>query len=100
MRRQELPGPVQRRGRLIEDRVSGLEHVRNPGGDVQGDVDVGDRRLPGQADGVIEQNLVRPGLDDQRRQAGQVREYRADQAQSGILARRIVGDPGRECLRG
>jgi len=53
MRRQELPGPVQRGGRLVQDRVKGLEDVRHPGGDVQGDLDVGGGGLPRQADGVV-----------------------------------------------
>ena len=96
MRRQELSGSVQRRGRFVEDRVIGLEDVRHPRGDVEGDLDVGDGGLPGEADGVVEEDLVGSGLDDQGRQARQISEDRADQAQSGVLPRRIVGDPGRE----
>src|SRR6266699_40758 len=64
MRRQELSGSIQCRGRFVEE------------------------------------NLVRSGLDDQGRQAGQVGEYGADEAKSGVVSRRIVGDPGLECLRG
>ena len=100
MRRQELSGSVQCRGCLVEDRVVGLEDVRHPGGDVEGDLDVGDGGLPGEADGVVEENLVSSGLDDQGRQAGQVGEYRADQAESGVLAGRVVGDPGFGCFLG
>src|SRR6266571_6470581 len=70
MRRQELSGSVQRRGRFVEDRVIGLEHVGHPGGDVEGDLDVGGGSHMGEADGVVEENLVRSGLDDQGRQAG------------------------------
>src|SRR3954471_5398911 len=88
MRRQELSGSVQCRGRFVKDRVIGLEDVRHPGGDVEGDFDVGSSSLPGEADGVIEENLVRSGLDDQGWQAGQVGEYGADEAESGILPRR------------
>ena len=99
-RRQELAGSVQRRGRFVEDRVIGLEDVGHPGGDVEGDLDVGGGSLPGEADGVVEENLVRSGLDDQGRQAGQVGEYGADEAESGILPRRVVGDSGLECLLG
>ena len=62
MRRQELPGSVQGSGRFVEDGVIGLEDVRHPGGDVEGDRDVGDSGLPGQADGVVDENLVRSGL--------------------------------------
>src|SRR6266508_522033 len=97
MRRQELSGSVQRRGRFVEDPVIGLEDVGHPGGDVEGDLDVGGGGLPGEADGVVKENLVRSGLDDQGRQAGQLGEYGADEAESGILPRRIVGDSGVEC---
>src|SRR6266699_2455941 len=69
VRRQELSGSVQRRGRFVEDRVIGLEDVGHPGGDVEGDLDVGGGGLPGEADGVVEEDLVGSGLDDQGRQA-------------------------------
>jgi hypothetical protein len=49
-----------------------------------------------EADGVVEENLVSSGLGDQGRQAGHVGEYGADEAESGVLSRRIVGDPGLE----
>ena len=68
MRRQELSGSVQCGGRFVEDRVIGLEDVRHPGGDVEGDLDVGGGGLLREADGVVEENLVRSGLDDQGRQ--------------------------------
>ena len=76
MRRQELSGSVQGRGRFVEDGVVGLEDVRHSGGDVEGDLDVGGGGLAGEADGVVEEDLVGSGLDDQGRQAGQVGEYR------------------------
>src|SRR3981081_245216 len=98
MRRQELSGSVQRRGRFVEDRVIGLEDVGHTGGDLEGALDVRGGSLPGEADGVVEENLVRSGLDDQGRQAGQLGEYGADETESGILPRRIVGDSGVECL--
>jgi len=59
--------------------------VRHPGGDVEGDLDVGGGGLSRQADGVVEENLVGSGLDDQRRQAGQVGEDGADEANSGVV---------------
>ena len=71
MRRQELSGSVQRRGRFVKDRVIGLEDVGHPRGDVEGDLDVGGGGLLREADGVVEENLVTSGLDDQGRQAGQ-----------------------------
>ncbi len=48
------------------------------------------------AAGLVEENLACSGLDDQRRQAGQIGEHGADQANSGVVARRIVGHPGLE----
>src|SRR5260221_7239626 len=81
MRRQELSGSVQRRCRFVKDRVIGLEDVGHPGGDVKGDLDVGGGGLPCEADGVVEEDLVSSGLDDQGRQAGQVGEYGADEAE-------------------
>jgi hypothetical protein len=70
MRRQELSGSVQRGGRFVEDRVVGLENVWHAGRDVEGDLDVGGGGLSREADGVVEEDLVRSGLDDQGRQAG------------------------------
>ena len=100
MRRQELSGSVQRRGRFVEDRVIGLEDVGHPRGDVERDLDVGGGGLSREADGVVEENLVSSGLDDQGRQAGQVGEDGADEAKSGVLSRRVVGDSGLEVLPG
>jgi hypothetical protein len=37
-----------------------------------------------EADGVVEENLVSSGLDDQGRKAAQVGEYGADEAKSGV----------------
>ena len=73
-----------------------MEDVRYARGDVEGDLDVGGGGLLREADGVVEENLVSSGLDDQGRQAGQVGEYRADEVKSGVLSRRIVGDSGLE----
>jgi hypothetical protein len=70
--------------------------VRHPGGDVKGDLDVGGGGLPGQADGVVEEDLVGSGLDDQGWQAGQVGEDGADQAEGGVVSGGVVGDPGLE----
>src|SRR6266487_3188736 len=98
MCRQELSGLVQCRGRFVEDRVVGLEDVRYSGGNVEGDLDVGRGGLPGEADGVVQEDLVGSGLDDQGRQAGQVGEDGADEAEGGVVSRRVVGDPGLEGL--
>src|ERR1700687_3798188 len=76
MRRQELSGSVQCSGRFVEHRREGLEDVRHPRGDVEDDLDVGGGGLSREADGVVEENLVTSGLEDQGRQPGQVGEYR------------------------
>jgi hypothetical protein len=52
--------------------------------------------LSREPEGVVEENLVGSGLDDQGRQAGQVGEDGADEAESGVTSRRIVGDSGSE----
>src|SRR4029077_21097334 len=98
MRGQELPGSVQGCGGFVEDGGVGLEDVRYPGGDVEGDGDVGDGGLAGEADGVVEGGLVGSGLDDQGRQAGQVGEYRTDQGERGVVPGGVVGDPGLEVV--
>src|ERR1700722_17731232 len=76
-----------------------LEDVRYSRSDVERDLDVGDDGLLCEAYGVVEENLVSSGLDEQRRQAGQVGEYGADEAKSGVLSRRVVADPGLEGFR-
>src|SRR4051794_6918836 len=78
MCRQDLSGSVKCSGRFVEDRVIGLEDVGHPRCDVERDLHVGSDGLLRESDGVVEENLVSPGLDDQRRQAGQVGEYGAD----------------------
>ena len=96
MRRQELSGSVEGRARFVEDRVIGLEDVGHPGGDVECDLDVDGGGLVREAEGVVEENLVRSGLDEQGRQAGQVGEDRADQGKSGVVSRRVIADSGLE----
>jgi hypothetical protein len=90
--RQELSGSVKCSGRFVEDRIVGLENVRYTGGDVEGDLDVGGGGLAREADGVVEEDFVSSGLDDQGRQAGQVGENWADEAKSGVVSRRVVSD--------
>jgi hypothetical protein len=65
MRRQELSGSVQCGGCFVKDRVIGLEDVGHPRGDVEGNLDVGGGGMSREADGVVEENLVSSGLDDQ-----------------------------------
>ena len=70
-----------------------MGHLR---GDLERDLDVGGGGLSGEANGVVEENLVTSGLDDQGRQAGQVGEYGADQAECSVLPLHVVGDAGFE----
>jgi hypothetical protein len=70
MRRQEPSGSVQRRGSFVEDRVVGLKDVRHPWGDFERYLDVCRGGCSREANGVVEQDLVTSGLDDQRRQVG------------------------------
>src|SRR4029077_12299500 len=70
MRREELSGSVQCGGRFVKDRGIPLEDVRHPRGDVERDRDVGGSGLLREAEGIVEENLVSAGLDDQGRQAG------------------------------
>jgi hypothetical protein len=76
--------------------VVGLEDVGHPGGDVEPHIDVGGGGLSREADGVLEENLVRSRLDEQRWQAGQLGEDGADEAETGVLPCRVVRDSGSE----
>jgi hypothetical protein len=93
MRRKELPGSVQRGDRFVEYRIKGLENVRHCRSDVEGDLDVGDRCPPRETDSVVEENLVSSALDQQSWEADQIREYRADEAETSILSRRVIRQP-------
>ena len=59
-----------------------MRHARR---DVEGDLDVGSGGLAREPDGVVEEHLMTAGLDDQGRQAGQVGEDGADEAESRVL---------------
>ncbi len=95
MRRQQPTGSVQRRARFVDDRVIGLEDVRHPRGYVERDLDVGRDGLLREGQGVVEEHLVVPACD-QGRQARQVGEHGADEAESGVSSRRVVPDSGLE----
>ena len=100
MSRQELSGSVQRRCGFVKDWVIRLEDVRHPRGDVERDLNVGGRGFSREAEGVVEENLVSSGLDDQGRQAGQVGEYRADRAKRRVLSRCVISKSGLGVLPG
>jgi hypothetical protein len=73
--------------------------VRNARGDVERDRDVVRGRARREPDGVVKEELVRPGLDQQRRQAAQVGEHRADQRIRRIGGAHVVLYPDREGVR-
>src|SRR4051812_48966839 len=91
VRRQELPCSVECNGRFGKDWVVGLEDVGHPRSYVERDLDVGGDGSSSESEGVVEENFVSSGLDDQGRQAGQVGEYGTDEAKTGVLPRRVVG---------
>src|SRR6185437_15574553 len=93
-----MSGSVQSGGGFVEEGGVGLEDVGDAWGDVEGDRDVGGGGLRGEAEGVVEEDLVASGLDDQGRQGGQVGEDRADQGQGGVVSGGVVGDPGLEVV--
>src|SRR5258706_15303542 len=99
MRRQELSGSVKRRGRFVKDRVIRLEDVGHPWCDVERDLDVGADGLLREADGVVEEDLVRSGLDDQGREAREAGEQGADEAERGVVSRCVIADSRLEVLR-
>src|SRR3954453_19242323 len=98
MRRQELSGSVQCGGRFVKDRVIGLEDVGHPRDDLERDLDVGGGGLSRGADGVVGGNLGAFGLDDRGGPGGKIGKYRGEEAKSGVLSRRIVGDSGLEAF--
>ena len=63
----ERAGAVEGGRVLVEHAREGLEHVRYARRDVQGDVDIGRCGPNSGLGGVVEQHLVRPDLDQQRR---------------------------------
>jgi hypothetical protein len=70
---EEQGGPVQCLYSLVERFGEDLEHVRRPGGDVEDDVDVRLAGALGEPHRVVQEQLVRAGLEQNRREAGQVR---------------------------
>ena len=64
----EPGGPVEGGVGFVEEGGEGLEDVRDAGSDVQDDGHVVGCGLRGEAGGVVEEHLVRSGLDQQRGQ--------------------------------
>jgi hypothetical protein len=65
---------VQCRACLVQDGGEGLDDVGNPGRDLQGDLHVAGGGAGCQPDGIIEQDLIGPALDEEWRKTGQVGE--------------------------
>jgi hypothetical protein len=89
-------GLVERRVRLVETSVVVLVDVREVATDLQRDVDVVGTRAAGQADRVVEQELVRADLDQQRREPGEVGEQRAGQGLRTVAGAEVELDEGLE----
>jgi hypothetical protein len=75
---QKAGSPLQSAVALVDDRCECLENVRNGRGDVQGDGDVVGRSPGGQSGRFVEEDLVRSGLDESRREPFEVGEDWAD----------------------
>src|SRR6267378_2170881 len=58
-RRQELAGPIQRRGGFVEDRVVRLKDMRYPRHDIERNRDIRDRGCTGEPGSVVKEYLVR-----------------------------------------
>src|SRR5450432_4493046 len=89
---QKVRCPVERRSGFIEEPRKTLEHMRDAGGDLEGDCDVRQACSCGKPERVAEEDLVRPHLDEQRRQSAEVAEDRADERVSGVGRAYIVGN--------
>ena len=60
-------GALEGRLAFVEMGGEGLEHVGYPGHDFEGDLDIVGGRLYCEADGVVEEDLVRADLDQEGR---------------------------------
>ena len=88
----ECTGAGQRFDALVEDAGKALEDVWHTGSDFEADGEVGGRGVRGESCGVVEQDFVRPGLNQQRREAVKVGEQRTDQRGAPITIADIVVD--------
>src|SRR3954447_2986103 len=89
--------PIQKGGRAVQSHTSfvedgrvGLKHMRNAGGDLKRDRNVGVGSTSSKTDGVAQQDLVRTHLDKQRRQSSEITENGTDERVSGIRPRNVV----------
>jgi hypothetical protein len=87
----------RRAASLVEEGRDGLEDVVDAGSDVEGDRHVVGRGASGECDGVVEQALVRAGLDEQRREAVEVAEEGADERVGAGVPTRVL--PGAQFER-
>ena len=76
---------------FVEDRGEGMEDVGRVWGHVEGDGDVPAGRPGGESGGVVEEDLVGPRLDEQRRQPGQVGEPGTDWGVGWVATGGVVG---------
>jgi len=72
-------------------RNTGFVNVGHAGHDLQGDADVVVGGASGKAECVVQEDLVRAGLDQEGRQAGEAGVDRADQTVRGVGTVEVVG---------
>jgi hypothetical protein len=72
--------------------------MRYLGDQIKGDRDISRGGSLREADGIVQEDLVRARLDDQGWQARGICEHRADEAEGGVLSRRVVDDARPEQL--
>jgi len=94
----EAGDPVEGGVAFVEEGGECLEDVRDTGGDVQDDGHIVGCCLAREAGGVVEEHLVRSGLDQQRRESGEVGEDGADQGVGWVCASQVVRGPGTDGL--
>lgn len=78
---------------LIEHRGEPLEDMRDPRHDFERDRDIGFGGASGEPGGVVEEDFVRAGLDEQWWQASQVGEDRADEGRRPVAGTPLSSRP-------
>ena len=87
---EEAARAVEREVRLVEPSGEVLEDVGRAGDDLERHVHVRRGRAGREPGGVVEQDLVGPHLDEQRRQTGQVGQERAHAGSAGSWSRDVA----------
>ena len=91
VRVEELTGTGQSLVGFVEHCGEALEYVRDVWGDLEPDGDVGCGGAGGKSGGIVEEDFVRAGLDEERGQSGEVGEDRADELCPRVAGGGVVG---------